>query len=454
MRTFKLSLLFFVMILWAGCESGNSENASSPELAGGATTVFVAGSEAYSTPAPNLSSQRLDIHDTGDKAFEQVFVTAPAVINGGLGPIFNNSSCVNCHVNDGRGLPVTDGPTGSLLFRLSIPGEDAHGGPNPVSGFGGQLQVRAAEGISAEGTVTISYVEADSLYPDGTSYSLRIPNYNIIQTYQSLPGNVMISPRFARAVFGLGLLEAVSESDILALADENDLDQDSISGRPNYVWDVLYQKTSLGRFGWKSNQPTLLQQNATAYQEDMGVTSYFHTLESSYGQSNGDTLSDDPEIDSLTLNTVTFYTQTLGVPAARNQDNETVKLGKKMFEKAFCHKCHAAPLETGNLQGVPEVSNQTIYPYTDLLLHDMGDGLADGRTDLLASGREWRTPPLWGIGLSEVVNGHTFFLHDGRARNVEEAILWHGGEAEKSRSIFKSLTKEQRNALLKFIHSL
>ncbi|MBX7151570.1 thiol oxidoreductase [bacterium] len=452
---FKFELASCVLLVFIfGCETNDSDADGSPDLAGGATTVFVSGSNAYSTPSPNLSGIGIEQHADGDAAFEQIFVTAPAGVNGGLGPVFNNTSCINCHVRDGRGLPFVEGSTGSLLFRLSIPGSDEHGGPVGIDGFGGQLQVRSVEGFIAEGNVTVNYTEIDSLYPDGNPYSLLQPAYTVTQTYTNLPSNFLLSPRFARSVFGLGLLEAISESDILDLADENDTDQDGISGRPNYVWDIVNQKNSLGRFGWKANQPNLLQQNATAYQQDMGITSYVHPLENSFGQTNNDTLPDDPEIDSLTIAAVTFYTQTLGVPAPRNQNDQSVREGKKLFEQALCQNCHVAPFRTNNLNGVPEVSNQVIYPYTDMLLHDMGEGLADNRSDFLANGREWRTPPLWGIGLSEVVNGHTYFLHDGRARNIEEAILWHGGEAQESVSIFKHLTKEQRSALLQFINSL
>lgn len=448
-------ILAALCVVWlAGCEERQQEAGPNPYMAGGATTVFVTGSNAYSMPAPNLSASALATHLEGDMAFEQTFVTAPAPVNSGLGPVFNNTSCINCHVRDGRGEPVVGGSIGSLLFRLSVPGHSEHGGPNPVPKFGGQLQVRAVVGHAPEGNILISFEEIEGTYPDGEGYVLQKPSYSPVDVYEPLPALTMWSPRFARPVFGLGLLEAVGEAEILALADEFDMDGDSISGRPNYVWDVVREQLAIGRFGWKANQPSLLQQVATAYQQDMGITSYVHPREASYGQSNSDTLSDDPELDSLILDAVTFYNQTLGVPAPRDLESATVRLGQDLFKQVGCAGCHTPSLKTDHFQGIAEISNQVIFPYTDLLLHDMGEALSDGRPDFLATGSEWRTPPLWGIGLSEVVNGHTFFLHDGRARNVEEAILWHGGEASRSLRLFKSLPPTQRMALIAFINSL
>ncbi len=420
-------------------------------LSGGETTIHLASSQSFSTPAANLSSASLTEHLLGDLNFEQNFVKAPAPVNSGLGPLFNNVSCINCHSSDGRGTPILDGnELESFLIRISINGTDPHGGPNPVPGFGGQLQTQSIFGYEAEGKVQIVYSEIGGIYPDGTTYSLREPEYIISG---QVPGGINISPRVAPAVFGVGLLEAINEADILALADENDINGDEISGKPNYVWDDGSGSVKMGRFGWKANQPNLLQQTAAAYVNDMGVTNPLYKMESCYNNAECDTLSDDPEIDEEILNSVEFYVQTLGVPARRNFDEPEVLRGKELFNNIGCASCHTPEFTTGTHE-IAELSNQRIFPYTDMLLHDMGEGLADNRPDFLADGFEWRTTPLWGIGLINVVNGHTFFLHDGRARNLEEAILWHGGEGEISKNNFMNLSKSDREKVIKFLNSL
>ena len=454
--------VFFVV----GCNSDSPTNISdfgtpldsTGALSGGDTTIFDASSHAFSIPAPNLSAAALEKHLDGDVEFEAVFVTAPAEVNPGLGPIYNNISCVNCHSRDGRGRPPkVDEKLVSMLFRLSLPNfEDDESGrsPIPVPGFGTQLNNRAIYGTPAEGSVKIEYTEQALTTEDGTRVHLRYPNYTITDTYKPLPEDVEVSPRVAPVVFGLGLLEAIPEETILAFADESDIDRDGISGKPNYVWDVVQKRYTLGRFGWKANQPNLLQQVASAYHDDMGLTTSLFLLENSFGQSQLKENNTTPEISDEILDVVTFYVQTLAVPARRNVDNPEVMQGEQLFAQAQCASCHIPTLRTGILRGVPSVSNQTIHPYTDMLLHDMGPDLADNRPDFHADGREWRTPPLWGIGLVRTVNGHTNFLHDGRARNLMEAILWHGGEAEKSREITLQMSKTERDALIAFLESL
>ena len=343
-----------------------------------------------------------------------------------------------------------------MLFRVSLPNPESDGtqGPVPVPGFGTQLNNRAIFGVAPEGTVTINYTEGELTTSDGAKVYLRTPNYEIKDTYQPLPDDVEISPRVAPVLFGLGLLEAIPESTILALEDEHDQDGDGISGKANYVWDVQERGLNLGRFGWKANQPTLLQQVASAYHDDIGITTSLLPRENSAGQLQHDGRGDDPELSDEILDVVTFYIQTLAVPARRNLDDPNVQRGEELFESAGCSGCHIPTLRTGTLAGVPAVSNQTIHPYTDLLLHDMGPGLADNRPDFLAGGSEWRTPPLWGIGLIKVVNGHTNLLHDGRARGLLEAILWHGGEAEQSREAVQNMSASDRDALIAFLESL
>ena len=426
------------------------------EYSGGDTTVFVQSSSAFDNPAPNLSPEGEARHIVGDNEFEQSFVTAPALVNSGLGPAFNNTSCAACHPKDGRGEPPEAGGISNTFFlRLSIPGTDPEtGGPLPVPGFGTQLFDRAIFNVQPEAIVETTYTEIDGNFGDGTPYQLRQPNFTIVNPYTALPDTYLTSPRVAPPVFGRGLLEAISDETLLGWADEDDLDDDGISGRVNQVWDIVSETTVIGRFGLKANNPSTLVQTAGAYHGDMGITNELFPLESTAGQPQDDGSSDDPELRPGVLDDVVFYIQTLAVPARRNIDDPKVKNGQILFDQAGCTSCHIPTVTTGVLEGVPEVSNQVIHPYTDLLLHDMGDGLADGRPDFLATGKEWRTPPLWGIGLVESINKHTRFLHDGRARNLMEAVLWHGGEAEQSKQAVLGLNKNQRDALIAFLQSL
>ncbi len=414
--------------------------------AGGATTVFDVSSAAFSGPAANLSGDRLLLHMEGDAAFEATFVTAPAPVNNGLGPVYNQTACNSCHVLDGRGAEPS-------VFRLSLPGFDANGGPLAVPGFGGQLQDLAVAAVTSEGEADIQYESLIKYFADGDQIALQQPSYSFINLYQPLPGNFHFSPRVAPPVFGLGLLEAIAEEEILKHADPYDLDNDGISGKPNYVWNHETQSISLGRFGWKANQPTLLQQTAAAYNEDMGITNRLFPVESSALQVQFDGLQDDAELPDDKLSSAVFYVQTIAVPAPRNLDQPDVISGKQLFLKAKCNSCHIPKHQTG-FNAEPELANQVIYPYTDLLLHDMGPELSDNRPDFQATGSEWRTPPLWGIGLTQIVNGHQRFLHDGRAGNLMEAIMWHGGEATGSREYVKSLTQKEREQLIKFLESL
>ena len=429
------------------------------ERLGGDTTAFAVGKSAFELSARNLDTPLRRAFEVGDSFFEQNWVTAPAstTARDGLGPTMNALSCSSCHSHDGRARPPENAadPERGLLLRLSIPGPD---GPVNEPSYGDQLQDRSILGVPPEGRIGIAYKDIYGTYPDGTEYSLRGPTYSIEDpAFGPVHPEVMISPRIAPTTIGMGLLEAIPEEAILALADPEDADNDGISGRPNYVWDIRNEKLSLGRFGWKANQPTVEQQAAGAFLGDIGITSSLlpdqncpQTQSACAQAPNGG----EPELTEDRLEKVTIYTQTLAVPAMRNTENEEVKQGARLFVQAQCSVCHTPRHETGEDHPLEPLWGQVIYPFTDLLLHDMGDGLADHRPDGLATGAEWRTPPLWGIGLVETVNGHTFFLHDGRARNLEEAILWHDGEAKESRDNFMSLTLEERNALLKFLGSL
>jgi CxxC motif-containing protein (DUF1111 family) len=417
--------------------------------------VFDETSTAFGLPAENLTSEQEELHIEGDKAFEATFVS-DTTIRGrlGLGPIYNNTSCRGCHILDGRGAPPMPGePLKTMLLRVSLPGTAPNGGPNPVPGFGGQFQPRAIRSTKPEGNVSITYETITGKFADGTPYELNKPIYQLVSTYIPMPGGVMTSPRVAPLVFGLGLLEAVPEQTILSFADENDANHDGISGKVNYVFDAKTgSSNAIGRFGAKANTPNLRQQTAGAYNEDMGITSSLFPTESSQGQPQYPG-QHEPEVDDKTLDAAVFYVSTLAVPARRNVNDPQVRQGQKIFSDAKCSSCHIPTMKTGP-HPISAVANQVIHPYTDLLVHDMGDGLADGRPDFRANGNEWRTPALWGLGLTKITSGHTNLLHDGRARNVIEAIMWHGGEGEASREYVRNLSTSDRQALLAFLNSL
>ena len=451
-----LSITVLSIAVFTKCNKASlfPESGYDDRLSGGFATVFDETSKAFSHPVNGLSDHDAHIHELGDAAFEQTFVTAPAPVNSGLGTIFNNVSCISCHHNDGKGTPTLGFTTSSMLLRISIPGIDTHGGPLDAPGFGTQLQDQAIFGKQPEVNTSINYSDKIVTYPDGSSVVLRNPSYTITNSYIPLPAGYMISPRMAPPVFGAGLLENIPESTILSFADENDANGDGISGKPNYVYNSYSGKTELGRFGLKANNPNILLQVAGAYQQDIGITNYVFKNESSAGQSQSDGLNDDPELPDSILNAVAFYVRTLAVPARRNTTDPDIMAGEKIFTQINCSGCHKPTVQTGVNVAYPYLSNQRIHPYTDLLLHDMGDALADNRPDFLATGKEWRTAPLWGIGLFQKTNGVPFYLHDGRARTLEEAILWHGGEAEKSKQQFMQLSQSDRSKLIKFLNSL
>lgn len=455
----KKHLLFLplCLLLIASCRDKEPVNTvpASDYQSGGATTTTGYYTQIFQQPASNLDAAGLRDHQTGDANFEAVYVTAPAAVQGGLGPVFNQSSCGTCHARNGRAVfPESSGDLGGLLLRLSIPGETAQGEPLGVPGFGGQLQTKAVWGKQPEAQVDVSFADSVVDFLDGSTASLRKPVFTLQDPYIPFPQNGLVSPRIAPPVIGLGLLEAIPDADILAHADENDANGDGISGRPNMVWDYTRLEKVIGRFGWKANQPTVYQQSAAAFNGDMGITSPLFPQESCTGQSQMDQQNDDPEIDAATLKSAAFYCQSLAVPAFRDLDDPQVQRGRQLFSDLQCASCHTPHYVTGVHPEYGFLSGQSIWPYTDLLLHDMGPGLSDNRPDNQASGQEWRTPPLWGIGLTQTVSGKTSFLHDGRARNLTEAILWHGGEAEKAKEKFRTASKEDREALLRFLNSL
>ncbi len=451
----KKVVCFILIIGLFSCKKEETNiNEAAEEFPGGSTTYNNIYSGSFEQPSSNLDAAGIAEHTAGDAAFGNKFVTSPATINPGLGPVFNHVSCESCHPKNGKSpQPFSGDDLKGLLFRISIPGTNIHGEPLDVPGFGIQLQTKANVGKDAEANVQITFTETNYTFDDGTSYSLRKPIYTLTNPYIALPATVLVSPRIGQQVIGLGLLEAIKESDLLANEDIADANGDGISGKANRVWNTILQQTQVGRFGWKAGNPSLLLQAASALHQDIGITSYLFPSESSFGQTQYDGLNDENEVDSQSVIDLTFYTQSLAVPIRRNYNETSTNSGKQIFFKIGCNKCHTQKYTTGS-NAIASLSNQIIYPYTDLLLHDMGSDLTDGRPDFLATGNEWRTPPLWGIGLTELVNGHTNFLHDGRARSILEAIMWHSGEAESQKLQVKKLTKSERNDLVKFVGSL
>lgn len=447
------------------------ENRGDPSRPGGDATVTATGVNAFSLPSANMSPSRRVNFTVGNSFFRNPWVSAPSstTARDGLGPLFNTNACQNCHIKDGRGHPPStdDENSVSMLVRLSIP---AHAGDEEQlqkhgvvtePTYGEQLQIMAIQGHKPEGRVRIDYREEPVTLADGTIIQLRHPTLSITDLgYGPLHPDTMFSARVAPPMIGLGLLEAISEADLLANEDIDDKDQDGISGKANRVWNRDLGTTTMGRFGWKAGQATLNLQNTAAFAGDMGLTSALNAHDDCTEKQvdckkavNGND-ANGREVSDKILANVLFYSRNLGVPARRNVKDPDVIAGEKLFHDSGCAKCHTPSFITRADAAEPELANQVIFPYTDLLLHDMGEGLADNRPDFLASGSEWRTPPLWGIGLTQAVNGHTQFLHDGRARNVLEAILWHEGEAKQSKESVKNMSKTERDALIKFIESL
>ena len=448
-----LALIFINLLGWTA--------AAEEDRSGGDATVFNRSSLAFSLPADNLPLGDLPRFFAGNAFFNTNWVSASSTVDGrdGLGPLFNARSCSTCHFKDGRGRPPSPGeiPTG-LIFRLSIPGRGEKGGPLADPVYGNQISVRALPGQNPEARITVRLEEISGVYPDGKPYSLLKPHYAFEDWGYGEPHReLQFSPRVASPVFGLGLLDAISKTDLEQRADPEDRDGDGISGRINRVWSPSKNSEGLGRYGWKANKAELIDQVAAAFVGDIGITTRLFPKEnhSATQEATGPfPNAGSPELADRDLEDLVFYLKTLGVPASRIDSTEAFNQGKALFESARCSSCHIPEMNTDPHYPIPALAGQTIRPYTDLLLHDMGESLSDGRRDFQATEREWRTPPLWGIGLLPTVNGHSRLLHDGRARNVEEAILWHGGEAEKSKGAFKAMSAENRQLLIAFVESL
>ncbi|HYB08799.1 MAG TPA: di-heme oxidoredictase family protein [Alphaproteobacteria bacterium] len=398
----------------------------------------------------------------GRTLFESDWSIAPGPKAGfdGLGPLFSRLSCDGCHTHAGRGEPPQspDFPMISMTVRLSIPGTTPEGGPRPHPLYGDQLDRNAVAGVPIEGRASVSYTENEERYADGTAYSLRAPHYRFeALAYGPLGSDTLVSVRIAPAIVGLGLIDAVPDQEIEAIASEEKRNG-RVHGRPNRVWDLTAEALRVGHLGWKAGQPSLRQQNANAFNRDIGITNPLYptndcTEVETECQAAAAASPRKPKIGDEFLDAATFYVAQLAPSLPREQDSPIVKQGAVLFEQAGCAECHRPTLESGTSPD-PDLAHREFHPYSDLLLHDMGDGLADGRPEFVADGRSWRTAPLWGLGLIKSITGHEFLLHDGRARGPAEAILWHGGEAEAAKDAFRGMTKDERDALIAFLESL
>ena len=448
-------------------------------LSGGSFSNDDAGKMAYLHPTATLDAKQAELFALGHKMFNNRwaflwFENAEF----GRGPTSNAQACATCHANNGRGLalatphaalPAVEGaardhhitvpnePAPNMVIRISLKGKDRHGGPLPHPDYGDQLQTFGVKGVvPAEGQFSIAWREKVSTLADGEQIRLRAPVIEIKDLASApLGDDAMIGPRLAPPLVGLGLLEAIAEDTIVALAARTPIA--GIRGKVNRVWDESQGKTVLGRFGLKANHGSVREQVAIAFLNDIGLSSPVYPEQNCppvQSVCKEQMSAGRPEITKLRLDATELYIRALTVPVRRQTHDVRVVRGEQLFAQAHCSVCHVPELKTGESASLPQLARQTIRPYTDLLLHDMGDGLADGRPDFLAGAAEWRTPPLWGIGLSETVNGANAFLHDGRARSLTEAILWHGGEAEVSREAFRNFQRKDRAALISFLDSL
>nr|WP_245415301.1 di-heme oxidoredictase family protein [Hoeflea marina] len=442
---------------------------------GAATSTKLPNRSAFSHFSANLSFAEQRDFNLGDGLFRKLWVSSPSSTQAsdGLGPLFNARSCQSCHLKDGRGHPPVDGEANTMFFRLARPAtSDAERAalasyvaltiPDPT--YGEQLQDLAVPGLASEGRMTVEYTEVPVTLGDGSTVSLRRPSYGVDNlAYGPLDPGTTLSPRVTPQMIGMGLIEAIHPADIIGRADPDDADGDGISGRIALRRDGKGE-LEIGRFGWKAQNARIREQTAGAFAGDIGISTpdapYSHgdctarqadclALPTGVQPRLGTVEAPDPVLDL-----VTFYSQNLAVPQRRNVDRPEVLAGKQLFQQLGCASCHTPKFVTRRDSEHKAQSFQLIWPYSDFLLHDMGEGLADGQTVGAASGTEWRTPPLWGIGLTETVSGHTNFLHDGRARNLTEAVLWHGGEAQAARDGFAGVDPSERDALLAYLESL
>ena len=439
-------------------------------LSAGTSTIFMNSSKAYDSEAEWVTGALASRFTRGDRLYDDMR-TSSNDYGGGLGPVYAGYSCGSCHGNAGRTKPAlwSDGGSGPYGFSAMLVYVTRKNGAF-FKDYGRVIHDQAIYGVSAEGKLKVEWRYESGSFPDGETYELACPSYTITDWYADEidPDDLFCTVRIPLRHVGMGQIMSLDPVEIEALASRSNYPEYGISGRCNYVTErgVL----SLGVSGNKAQHADLTVE--LGFSSDMGVTNSRYPEEICEGQiqinqgSMMGLLYDKLDVSTEDMENVDLYMQSLGVPARRNVNDPEVKMGERMFYEAKCHLCHVTTLHTRprgsvllNGTQLPWLCNQTIHPYSDFLLHDMGSeimgvGLNDNYVSGLARGNEWRTTPLWGIGLQEKVNGHTCFLHDGRARNFVEAIMWHGGEGEASRNLFKAMTKERRDALVKFLESL
>jgi len=406
----------------------------------------------------SLSAAEPDIVERGRTIFHATWA-APGTASEftGLGPLFNVDSCASCHVENGRGAPprADDRSNTSLVVKFAM--DDADTGSGTATGadtirrYGNRLNFRAVAGLRAEGELTVTFEAVEGHYADGERYTLQRPVYGFDKLGNGLVDkHTIVAVRMAPAIAGLGLLAQVPDDWIKARADANAKGESPVKGRPNVVWDQINFRMTLGRFGWKADQPNLMRIIAAAFITDMGLTSRLFPQENCgelQPECRAAAVPHPAEVDDATLDAVTHYVASLKPPVPRRDAQG--ERGRALFADIGCSSCHAPNVPIA----MPGGTTGEIAPYTDLLLHDMGDGLADGLSEAAATGREWRTAPLWGLGQAGQAKSPGY-LHDGRARTVSEAILWHGGEAAQAREAFVKLNASSRAALLKFLNGL
>jgi CxxC motif-containing protein (DUF1111 family) len=451
-----------LLIAALGCEQADRTSLS-PEAAtgpGGALTTPLQDAGAFQQRAANSSRDSQLYFNSGQGFYLQPWLPPPTEIEtrSGLGPLFNALACADCHLGGGRGRPPIEPQEAfaGFVLRLGSGARDAWGQAAGDPVYGAQLQTRAVTGVAPEGTPQIETAPLAGHYGDGTPFELGSPTYGLAQLqYGPAAAGVVLSPRVAPATIGLGLLEAIPVSRLEQLADADDADADGISGRVNWVWDRERQRQAAGRFGWKAEEPDLRQQIAAALSADLGVSSLLHPEDTcTAAEGCGAGAASAPELSERVLDRIVSYLRLLSVPAHRDADAPDVAQGEQLFGQLGCAACHVPSHITAADAALPELRSQVIAPYTDLLLHDLGPELADGRPSFGAQGDEWRTAPLWGLGLYRTVSGHQRLLHDGRADGVAEAVLWHGGEAAAAREAFRALDADERAALVAFVESL
>jgi CxxC motif-containing protein (DUF1111 family) len=444
---------------------------------GAATSLASVNAGSFSHFPENITFAEEETFKLGNALFQKLWVSSPSSTQAsdGLGPLFNARSCQSCHIKDGRGHPPEGSSDATSMFlRLARAPRTTEETAalekfgqmslaDPI--YGRQLQDRAVPGLKGEGRMVIDYTEEAVTLAGGDTVLLRRPTYSVADlAYGELDPTTTLSPRVTQPMLGLGLIQAIHETDIEASADPDDANGDGISGKAAVTIDPRTGKRALGRFGWKAQAATVRQQSADAFAHDIGISTSEITLHQGdcmpaqracLERPNGvQERLGDVEAPSTVMDLVTFYAENLAVPARRKASFAETLAGKRVFYEAGCTGCHRPKYVTRRDAENKAHAFQLIWPYSDFLLHDMGEGLGDGQAVGAADGREWRTPPLWGIGLTKTVNGHSFFLHDGRARNLTEAILWHGGEAQAARDRFAALEKQDRDALLTFLESL